>query len=205
MNRVFYLFRHGETDWNLDKRCQGHTDIPLNQKGVEQAQLLAEKIKRLNLEMIYSSDLKRAKRTGEFVAQALNTKIVFDSRLREMSYGEAEGLIFQDAVKKFGDETWKKLMSFRKDFDEVSFPGGETRKKSRERFLEVLIEIINETNFQTIGISTHGGAIRNVIHHFLDEDHPMIPIPNCVVYKLEYNSNTNIFEASSNYILALDD
>lgn len=197
MDRVFYLFRHGETDWNVVKRCQGHTDIPLNQNGHQQVEELAVKMLNVPLEVVFSSDLARAAHTGTRVAQVLNIPINFDMRLREMSYGEAEGMIYQDAIVKFGNEVWMKLASFRKEFDHVGFPGGETRKESRERFLGLLEEIISGTSYQHIGISTHGGAIRNILHYFLDEDHPMLPIPNCVVYRLSYDSALKIFKAES--------
>ncbi len=197
MNRVFYLFRHGETDWNAQTRCQGHTDIPLNQNGLEQAIRLSQKIKEINMEVVYSSDLARAKITGETVAGSLAIPIFYDQRLREMSYGEAEGLVYQEALEKFGI-VWEKLSSFKKANDEIHFPKGETRRQARERFLSALSEIIETTDHQVIGISTHGGAIRNVIHFFLDENHPKIPIPNCVVYKLEYCINTKKFIAHAN-------
>lgn len=195
MDRVFYLFRHGETDWNVVRRCQGHTDIPLNENGLKQVEELAQKMQDVPLEIIFSSDLMRAAHTGNRVAQELNVPIHFDSRLREMSYGEAEGLIYHDAISKFGNEIWMKLSSFKREFDHVGFPGGETRKESRERFLALLEEIIQQTGHQHIGISTHGGAIRNILHFFLDEDHPMIPIPNCVVYCLKYDSASKEFKA----------
>ncbi len=200
MDRVFYLFRHGETDWNVVRRCQGHTDIPLNQNGIRQVEELANKIQNLPIEIVYSSDLSRAVYTGKSVAQCLNVPILFDHRLREMSYGEAEGLIYHEAISRFGEEIWNNLSSFKREFDHVGFPGGETRKESRDRFLELLSELIKNTNYEHIGISTHGGAIRNIMHFFLSENHPMIPIPNCVVYCLKFDSVSNKFKAESNPI-----
>lgn len=70
-------------------------------------------------------------------------------------------------IETFGEETWQQLMSFKKEYDYVAFPGGETRKAARERFLHLLEEIVHTTDLIHIGISTHGGALRNVIHHFL--------------------------------------
>lgn len=198
MDRVFYIFRHGETDWNVVRRCQGHTDIPLNHNGFKQVELLAEKMLNIPLDVVFSSDLSRAVYTGTKVASALNVPIYFDSRLREMSYGEAEGMIYQDAIAKYGEEIWSKLSSFRREHDHVGFPGGETREESRERFLSLLNEIIKNTDHTQIGISTHGGAIRNILHYFLDENHPILPIPNCVVYRLRFDSAQNKFQAEPN-------
>ena len=197
MNRVFYIFRHGETDWNIERRCQGHTNIPLNQNGLAQAIALAEKMANIHLDVIVSSDLDRALVTGKTVAEKKSVPLLVDQRLRETFMGHAEGLLFEEAIEKFGTETWEKLMSFKVVNDHVGFPGGETRKVARERFLSVLHHIIENTNHQSIGISTHGGVIRNIVHSFLDEEHPMIAIPNCVLYRLVYDSNHKKFIAES--------
>ncbi len=197
MNRVFYIFRHGETDWNRERRCQGHTNTPLNQNGLNQALELAEKLKETPLEVIVTSDLLRAHATGKSVASQLSIPLLVDSRLREMSYGEAEGMLFEEAIHSFGKELWSKLQSFKAENDDVGFPGGETRKMARERFLHCLNDTIETTEYRTIGISTHGGAIRNVVHHFLPDNFPMLAIPNCVVYRLEYDSETKQFIADS--------
>ena len=61
----FYFFRHGQTDWNLEFRCQGHTDTDLNETGRKQAETLASFMKEIPLDVIYSSDLKRALWTGK--------------------------------------------------------------------------------------------------------------------------------------------
>ena len=186
MNRVFYIFRHGETNWNRERRCQGHTNTCLNERGEQQALELAQKLLNLPIEIIISSDLDRALRTGSRVSELKNIPMIVDSRLREMNYGEAEGLLYEEAVELYGPALWEKLQNFKKENDEVGFPGGETRRIARERFHAVLVEFIETTTYRTIGLSTHGGALRNILHSFLPEDHIMLSIPNCVVYKFEY-------------------
>ncbi|MDO9183826.1 MAG: histidine phosphatase family protein [Bacteriovorax sp.] len=193
MNRVFYIFRHGETDWNREHRCQGHTDTVLNENGLRQASELAQKMLDFPLDVIITSDLNRALTTGSIVAQLKGIPLISDSRLREMSYGQAEGLLYEEAVATYGTELWKKLQSFRRENDQVGFPGGETRKVARDRFHSALLDLIENSTYQSIGISTHGGALRNILHSFLPEDHLMLPIPNCVVYKCEYISDKKSF------------
>ncbi len=197
MNRVFYIFRHGETDWNIERRCQGHTNIPLNQNGLAQAMALAERLSGIHLDIIVSSDLDRALVTGKTVADKKAIPLIVDPRLRETHFGKAEGMLFEEAISEFGPDVWQKLMSFKAINDDVGFPGGETRKVSRGRFIAVLDHLIETTTHQSIGISTHGGAIRNVVHSFLDEDHPIISIPNCVLYKITYDSTLKKFIAES--------
>ena len=195
MNRVFYIFRHGETDWNRERRCQGHTNTPLNENGLLQALDLAERLLPIPLEVVVTSDLERAFVTGKTVAEKKSIPLIVDARLREMSYGQAEGMLFDEAVNSFGPELWQRLQSFKSEHDDVGFPGGETRKISRERFLAVLTHLIETTTHQTIGISTHGGALRNALHSFLPEGYPIIAIPNCVLYRLEYNTEEKRFVA----------
>jgi 2,3-bisphosphoglycerate-dependent phosphoglycerate mutase len=192
MDRVFYIFRHGETDWNKERRTQGHTNTPLNENGLRQADELALKLRTFPLEVIYSSDLDRAQMTGKAVSDQKQIPLIIDSRLREMSYGKIEGMLFAEAVELFGDE-FKKLQSFKRAHDHVKFPEGETRHDSRIRFQSLIYDIIEKTDFSHIGISTHGGAIRNFLHYYLDEDYPILPIPNCVVYRCTYNVSTKKF------------
>lgn len=198
MNRVFYIFRHGETDWNVERRCQGHTNIPLNSNGLAQAMDLAARLEHVPLDIIVSSDLERALVTGRTVAEKKSIPLIVDSRLRETHFGEAEGMLFNEAINTFGPEIWEKLMNFRSEFDHIGFPGGETRKTARDRIVETLLHLIETTTHQCIGISTHGAALRNTLHAFLPEDHPTIAIPNCVLYRLVYNFEEKKFIADSN-------
>ena len=193
MNRVFYIFRHGETDWNRERRCQGHTNTSLNANGIAQAQELALKMLDFPIDIIVSSDLSRALCTGTMVAEKKGISLLVDPRLREMSYGEAEGMLYEEAVDFYGPELWQKLQCYQRANDQVGFPCGETRKISRERFHAALVELIENTTYQSIGISTHGGILRNILHSFLPEDHLILPIPNCVVYKCEYLFEQKIF------------
>ncbi|MBP9679793.1 MAG: histidine phosphatase family protein [Bacteriovorax sp.] len=200
MNRVFYIFRHGETDWNRQKRCQGHTNTHLNDNGLEQAEMLSQKMLDFPLDIVVSSDLSRALKTGEKVAFKKGIPLTVDARLREMSYGEAEGLLYEEAIEIYGAPLWQRFQCFNKDNDHVCFPGGETRKNARERFHQVLMELIETTNHRFIGISTHGGALRNILHSFLPEEFDQLPIPNCVVYKCVYLSNEKKFQVDPNPI-----
>ena len=89
---MIYIVRHGETQYNIEKRVQGWAQNPLNENGVTQAKKVAEKIAKLPIEHFYSSDLKRARQTAEIINEKLNLKIIYDERLREFrSYEEMTG------------------------------------------------------------------------------------------------------------------
>lgn len=89
-----YLTRHGQTDWNLEMRAQGHEDIPLNDTGREQAKELREKIKDLKFDAIYSSPLQRAAETAKIATDG-QMEILFDNRLLERSFGDFEGKVIK--------------------------------------------------------------------------------------------------------------
>lgn len=88
----FYFIRHGETDWNKEKRLQGRTDIPLNETGRQQARDALKKIIPLNLDLIVSSPLIRAKETALIINETLRLPIHFDDRLVERCFGKIEGM-----------------------------------------------------------------------------------------------------------------
>ncbi|MBO9606589.1 MAG: histidine phosphatase family protein [Paenibacillaceae bacterium] len=103
------LIRHGETDWNREKRNQGQRDIPLNAEGLRQAQLLAARLAGESWNAVYSSDLGRAAATARAIAEALGMEIDgYDERLREQSFGRLEGTTEAERIALWG-ERWSDL------------------------------------------------------------------------------------------------
>lgn len=84
--------RHGRTDWNQQRRIQGRTDIPLNDEGREMARKAAEEYKDVHFDVCYCSPLIRAKETAQLLLEGRNVPIIFDDRLKEMSFGIYEGV-----------------------------------------------------------------------------------------------------------------
>lgn len=85
-----YIVRHGQTDWNIQHKAQGRTDIPLNETGIKQAKSLCDKIKDIKFDAVYVSPLKRARKTAEIATDG-KYEIAFDDRLMERSFGDYEG------------------------------------------------------------------------------------------------------------------
>lgn len=83
-----YVIRHGQTDWNVAGKCQGMSDIELNETGIEQAKKVKEQIKKYNINLIISSPLKRAKKTAEIINEAINCPIEYDNRVIERGFGK---------------------------------------------------------------------------------------------------------------------
>ena len=91
--------RHGQTDWNVKHRSQGWNDIPLNETGVEQAKNTASKLAGIDIETIYSSDLKRAKKTADIISAKLDLPVHYTKRLREMNYDRCGIIVEFDVIK----------------------------------------------------------------------------------------------------------
>ena len=123
--RILFLFRHGETDWNREGRLQGHTDTPLNANGLAQAEALADSLRPHRLDAVVSSDLTRARTTAQIVADTLRVPLFIEPGLRETDVGAAEGLLWADAKTRFSERLTERWYS---DGD-VAFPGGETASR----------------------------------------------------------------------------
>lgn len=89
---MLYIMRHGKTDWNVRRKLQGRTDIPLNEEGREMARQAGEEYQNVHFDICYCSPLIRAKETAEIVLKNRNVPIFFDDRLKEMSFGIYEGI-----------------------------------------------------------------------------------------------------------------
>jgi probable phosphoglycerate mutase len=103
MMTELWLVRHGQTDWNLQGRYQGHYDIPLNPVGLAQASCLAEKLVEERFDAIYSSDLLRARVTAETVAERLGMNAIPLAALREINQGDWQGRYLADVRAEFGE------------------------------------------------------------------------------------------------------
>ena len=95
------VIRHGETDWNIDKRLQGHIDIPLNEAGRRQVAALGEVLADEGIDAVFPSDLQRARATAQAVADAAGLPVGIDAGLRERCYGAFEGLRHPDIEEKY--------------------------------------------------------------------------------------------------------
>lgn len=183
----FFLFRHGQTDWNKEERFQGHIDIPLNETGKMQARALVEPLRATKIELILSSDLSRARETAEIVARGLGLSVISDPRLREANLGEAQGLTRAEIENRFGLELAARWRSWKVSDGDIFYPGGETGRSVYERTYAMLEEFAKaHEKTLTVGVATHGGVIRRMLQPLLPEGSPPVPIPNGIIYELEY-------------------
>lgn len=179
-----YLFRHGETDWNREKRVQGHINIELNSNGKLQAIELAEHLKDISFDIFYSSDLVRAHHTAIEVSRNHDVEIQTDPRLREAYLGKAQGMTVDEIIAEFGQESWDTFRCLDWTNLDASMPGGETRRAQIDRFLEFFDDIIYPSKHQNIGIASHGGVLRNIIHFKFPNIEKAIEMHNCCCYRI---------------------
>ena len=153
------LVRHGETDWNAERRWQGHADVPLNERGREQARRLADSFSEDDVDAIYASDLARARETAEILGARLGRPVVVDPDLREIDVGSREGLTGEEV----GTRPWD----------------GESHEAHRDRTLNALARIVAGHPGSTVLVVAHGGTLRRMHEHVGVEP---TEIANCTVW-----------------------
>jgi broad specificity phosphatase PhoE len=152
METFFYLIRHGETDWNRQKRLQGQKDIPLTLRGINQAVQCGLRMSKERLNAIFSSDLQRAYDTAQSIAQAFSHSVFTHNEFRERHYGRWEGLTRSEIEQQFGE------------FSEDGH-GIETLDAMKERALIRIEDILSTHAQKRIAIVSHGGLINAILHH----------------------------------------
>jgi phosphoserine phosphatase len=153
---IVLLARHGQSDWNATRRWQGHADRPLTQKGRAQATALAERLAHIELEAVYSSDLRRASDTARVVAEAQGLELAQLPELREVDVGAWSGLTREEAEERFpeGFARWRE-----------GFPGwddGENYDDMAQRVIGAVVEIALAHEGGRVLVVSHGGPIRAI-------------------------------------------
>ena len=183
-----YLVRHGETDWNKLERWQGHTDVPLNETGIEQANGLAEIIgNHSNISMIYASPLIRAYRTAEILNQTLNVEIVVRDGLKEVSLGVWEGMNYAGVLEKYPNDY--ELWRTRSDGLDLHLEVETLSALQKRAFLELdELRKISVSDFMIVG---HGAWIGNLLREFLHVgNEEFLKVENTKLIEMIYDETT---------------
>ncbi|MFC5403793.1 histidine phosphatase family protein [Cohnella soli] len=151
--------RHGITEWNRLGKIQGVTDIPLSKEGEEQARRLAVRLiaDGDRWDGIYCSDLKRAHRTAEIISERLGIPLVTDSRLRERSFGQAEGTTLEQRVSEWG-ENWR-----------ANVPDQESDDEVRARGHDFVDDFLLRHQGQSWLIVTHGSFLARMLQSLCED------------------------------------
>lgn len=192
-----YLFRHGETDWNKARRLQGQSDIPLNEFGRELAVKTAEALKGVRFDAAFSSPLCRAAETAQIILGDRDIPLVLDNHLKEINFGEGEGVEFAIAKK---DPAHPLYPFFHMPERYIPPAGAESLQdvmaRGREFLKERLLPL--EGKCQNVLIVAHGAFIRSLVNPVAGipmEDFWHIGLANCgaVILSLE-NGELKVLE-----------
>lgn len=162
-----YLTRHGQTEWNIEKRLQGHGNSPLTESGLRGAKELSKRLENINIERIYTSPIERAYKTAIILKGNKNIDVVKHEGLKEMNFGDFEGKITEDVMKENPD--WNINLIMQGNL-EMRAPNGETLAEVRERVSKAMDEIIKDNEGKTILIVGHGITLKAIMNYFKDKD-----------------------------------
>lgn len=182
------LLRHGETDWNRADRIQGWTDVPLNSRGVQQADRAAKKLSKFRLAAVYSSPLQRALRTAARAAEKQGLQVIPVREFMEVNQGLWEGLLVEEAKKQF-PALYKKWQEAPCD---AAPPGGESIEMLSERVLPAYDDIKKKHRGDVICIVTH-----KVVMALIKCAHKKIPLQK-VLAGLPENAEWEILDNHEN-------
>lgn len=157
----FFLFRHGETNWNVEGRVEGQLDkiqTSFTEKGYRQLKKVADRLKSFDIQAIFSSDLYRAVEATRVVNEYLQKPVYFFKSFRALNMGEHQGLLSADLLAK------EDIQRAFRDYDHV-IKGGESINQLLERFCDGLKNIEERYSYDRVLVISHGAAISNVFSY----------------------------------------
>ncbi len=167
MPQKIIIVRHGETDYNLERRMQGWLDIPLNKTGRDQAKIAATKLRGIKFDAIYSSDLIRAHETAKIISKTVKQSIIISPALRERDMGIFAGWAWESEHDPIKDSLWIEFESAR-DQDNLDWNkhSGESMRQMSERISVFMESLHSSHKDQIIVIVTHGGTINRILEKY---------------------------------------
>ncbi|WP_313153046.1 histidine phosphatase family protein [Lacrimispora sp.] len=187
-----YLIRHGQTDWNIQGRIQGSHDIPLNETGRSQAELLAKGMDSRPVTRIFCSTLTRAMETAERISSRQKVEIYSMPQLIEVEFGKWEGMTWDEIMEAYPKEY--KLWTLSPD--EASPPGGETQDQVISRCVLAVGEILRITGGrEDVAIVSHGATIAYIVSYMM-RNHPEVEsiiVENASITTVNYSPLTEDF------------
>lgn len=184
VKRVVFI-RPGETEWNKIGRWQGIVAIPLNMHGITQAKRLAQFVRNIGLDVIYSSNLRRAKDTAAVLSEYTHVPFHYDERLRERDMGLWQGLSTNE-IRDWYKVQYEELIA---DPQNVPVPRGESRAQVSAR-VNACFQEVTAKEGETIGIISHTTAIRSILAELIPNSDPYnIPFHNMSVTTIARDNN----------------
>lgn len=190
MKTKVFLIRHGETEWNKLGKFQGCTDIELADEGIKQAQYVANKFAD-DFDLIYTSPLKRAMTTAEIISKNKQTEPIVLNGIREIGFGEWEGLTVKEIANNFPDE----FKIWRNDKLEAPLCGGDLSiRNASDRAKLAITDVVSENKGKKLLIVAHGGIIKAALIGIFNWDMTMyhkISLGNTSISQITFDNNLN--------------
>lgn len=195
MTRIIVI-RHGETEWNVAARIQGHRDSALTHAGIEQAEALARRMALEKFDVLIASDLGRAMQTARRIAERCHHEVIADPRFRERNFGAGEGLGYDEIDRHFPD-AFSRVREVDPDY---AIPGGESRRQFHARVAAAFESVVREHAGKTLVVVAHGGVLATFyryVHAIGLESPHRIPIANASYNALTHDGGAFAIEAWS--------
>ena len=197
---ILWLVRHGQTDWNLEGRYQGHADPPLNAAGLAEAERAARAFTGMEVDAVITSDLQRAVQTAAAISKQVGVPYRTDTRLREVDLGDWEGCLFPEIQARYPE-----MVEARKR-EPIDFrpPGGESLREVAHRVWEVADEIAIRYPGKRVVLVSHGLALAALLVRSLGEDlgaaFGHVP-PNAVPQHVTWKAGTQSVNVHANTLI----
>jgi len=202
MKTRLILVRHAEAEGNKSRHFHGWTDSCITERGHLQAKRVAERLNEMDIDVLYSSSLKRTLQTAEYISAVKSLPIIRTDRLKEINGGDWEGMTWAELQERWPEayETWEN------NPHKHQMPNGESMEEFQTRLVDEVMQIIHQNKGKNICIVTHGTAIRALICHFracdLEEMINVAWCDNTAVTIMDYEDGlfTTVTEGDSTHL-----
>lgn len=188
-----YVTRHGQTTWNINKRLQGCCNSDLTELGIKQAEALRDRLEDIDIQVIYTSPLKRAVDTANILKGNRNIEVICKDGLKELNFGEYEGSIEEELLKEGRGKEISRIFS---GDMEARAPKGESLRELYDRIEETLEDILSKEKRERILIVSHGMALKAIMYYFNNKENKFDEI-------MGQATLTKIIKDNNKYIIEL--
>lgn len=167
MKTTIYLTRHGQTEWNIEKRLQGRGNSPLTQEGIKKAEELRERLESIDIDVIYTSPIERALHTAHILKGNKNIEVISCEGLMEMSFGTYEGRRTEEISRENPEWNINLIMEGNTT---MAAPEGENLAQVRQRVKEAMDDLLQANKGKNLLVVAHGITLKALMYYFKDNE-----------------------------------
>lgn len=167
MKTTIYLTRHGQTEWNIEKRLQGRGNSPLTQEGIKKAEELRERLESVDIDVIYTSPIERALHTAQILKGNKDIEVISCEGLMEMSFGTYEGRRTEEISRENPEWNINLIMEGNTT---MAAPEGENLAQVRQRVKEAMDDLLQANKGKNLLVVAHGITLKALMYYFKDNE-----------------------------------